>query len=110
MFPGAVFRATAIERPLVEAAILTFRKCPSSPTSPSTRKHCAQRIVGQRLQRVLVQSPFLLRTAVPPLQFAHGRRVREGCRIGKRLAIGLEGELLPRAAPHDRGPSALVPA
>jgi len=38
-------------------------------------------------------SPFLLRTAAPPLESAHGRRVLEIRRIGKRLAIGLEGDL-----------------
>ena len=42
---------------------------------------------------MLVSSPFLLRTAVPPIQSACGRRVTEVRRIGKRIAIGLEGEL-----------------
>ena len=51
------------------------------------------RIVGQRLERVLILSPFLLRTAVPPIQSAQGRRVRQLRRIGKRLAIGLEEDL-----------------
>src|SRR5580692_8745801 len=52
-----------------------------------------QRIVGQVLERVVLSSPFLLRTAVPPLETAHGRRVRELKRVGKRIAIGLEGDL-----------------
>src|SRR5580698_4759272 len=52
-----------------------------------------QRIVGQVLERVVLSSPFLLRTAVPPLETAHGRRVRELRRVGKRIAIGLEGDL-----------------
>jgi formamidopyrimidine-DNA glycosylase len=51
------------------------------------------RIVGQRLERVVLVSPFLLRTAAPPIEAAHGRRVLEIRRIGKRLAIGLEGDL-----------------
>jgi formamidopyrimidine-DNA glycosylase len=51
------------------------------------------RIVGQRLERVMIVSPFLLRTAVPPIQSAHGRRVSELRRIGKRIAIGLEDHL-----------------
>lgn len=51
------------------------------------------RLVGQRLERVLIPSPFLLRTAVPPIQSAQGRRVTEMRRIGKRVAIGLEGDL-----------------
>jgi formamidopyrimidine-DNA glycosylase len=52
-----------------------------------------RRIVGQRLERVLIPSPFLLRTAVPPIQSAQGRRVTEVRRIGKRIAIGLEEDL-----------------
>jgi formamidopyrimidine-DNA glycosylase len=51
------------------------------------------RIVGQRLERVLIRSPFLLRTAEPPIESAQGRRVKEVRRLGKRLAIGLEGDL-----------------
>jgi formamidopyrimidine-DNA glycosylase len=52
-----------------------------------------QRILGQPLERVLILSPFLLRTALPPIQSAEGRRVHAVRRIGKRLAIGLEDEL-----------------
>jgi formamidopyrimidine-DNA glycosylase len=52
-----------------------------------------RRVLGRRLERVLLSSPFLLRTAVPPIQFAGGRRVTEVRRIGKRIAIGLEGGL-----------------
>ena len=52
-----------------------------------------QRIVGHRLERVLIVSPFLLRTAVPPVQDAEGRVVTGVRRLGKRLVIGLEGDL-----------------
>jgi formamidopyrimidine-DNA glycosylase len=52
-----------------------------------------QRIVGHCLEQVLIVSPFLLRTAVPPVQVAEKRRVTEVRRIGKRLAVGLEGDL-----------------
>ena len=51
------------------------------------------RIVGQPIQQVRLSSPFLLRTAQPPLASVHGRVVRELRRIGKRIAIGLEGNL-----------------
>jgi formamidopyrimidine-DNA glycosylase len=51
-----------------------------------------RRIVGQPLERVLIPSPFLLRTAVPPIDEARSRCVREVRRIGKRIAIGLEGD------------------
>jgi formamidopyrimidine-DNA glycosylase len=51
------------------------------------------RIVGQPLEHVRLASAFLLRTAQPPLADAEGRVVRELRRIGKRIAIGLEGNL-----------------
>lgn len=50
------------------------------------------RILGQRLLAIRIASAFLLRTAQPPITAAHGRTVREIRRIGKRIAIGLEGE------------------
>ncbi|MGC1296596.1 MAG: DNA-formamidopyrimidine glycosylase family protein [Alloacidobacterium sp.] len=52
-----------------------------------------ERIVGQPLERVRVASAFLLRTAQPPLAEVQGRKVRELRRIGKRIAIGFEGDL-----------------
>ena len=51
------------------------------------------RIVGQPLQHIRVASPFLLRTAQPPLATAEGRVVKELRRIGKRIAIGMENDL-----------------
>jgi formamidopyrimidine-DNA glycosylase len=51
------------------------------------------RIIGQPLERVRLGSPFLLRTAQPPLSEVEGRIVRELRRIGKRIAMGVEGDL-----------------
>src|SRR6202045_794692 len=51
------------------------------------------RIVRQPLERVRLASPFLLRTAQPPLANVEGRVVRELRRIGKRIAIGVDGDL-----------------
>ena len=51
------------------------------------------RVVGQPLERVRLASPFLLRTTTPPLAQAEGRTVRELRRVGKRIAIGLEGDI-----------------
>ena len=51
------------------------------------------RVVGQPLQQIRLASPFLLRTVLPPLKNAEGRTVTELRRIGKRIAIGLEGDL-----------------
>jgi formamidopyrimidine-DNA glycosylase len=51
------------------------------------------RILQQTLQHVRVGSPFLLRTATPPLAAVEGKGVRELRRLGKRIAIGLEDDL-----------------
>jgi formamidopyrimidine-DNA glycosylase len=51
------------------------------------------RIVGQRLEHVRLASAFLLRTVQPPITNVEGRIVRELRRIGKRIAIGLDGEV-----------------
>lgn len=51
------------------------------------------RIVGQPLEKVRLASPFLLRTAQPPLASAERRVVQELRRVGKRIAIGLDGDL-----------------
>ncbi len=51
------------------------------------------RILGQRLERVRLQSPFLLRTTTPALADTEGFTVRELRRVGKRIAIGLENDV-----------------
>jgi formamidopyrimidine-DNA glycosylase len=51
------------------------------------------RIVDQSLQHIRLNSAFLLRTAQPPLASAEGRTVQEVRRVGKRIVIGLEGDL-----------------
>jgi formamidopyrimidine-DNA glycosylase len=52
-----------------------------------------KRIQGSVLERVRVASPFLLRTAVPPLSKVEGKKVVELRRLGKRICFGLEGDL-----------------
>jgi formamidopyrimidine-DNA glycosylase len=51
------------------------------------------RIRRQTLEAVRVVSPFLLRTANPPLAGASGKKVLQLRRLGKRICIGLEGNL-----------------
>ena len=52
-----------------------------------------KRIQGTTLQRVAIASPFLLRTAVPPLSTVEKRQVTNLRRLGKRICIGVEGDL-----------------
>lgn len=51
------------------------------------------RILGQTIEQIRVVSPFLLRTAEPPLKDVEGRAVRALRRIGKRIALGVDGDL-----------------
>ncbi|TAK81327.1 MAG: hypothetical protein EPO20_24805 [Betaproteobacteria bacterium] len=51
------------------------------------------RIANRRLLRIRLLNPFLLRTAVPPIAAAEGKKVLGVGRVGKRIAIALEGEL-----------------
>jgi formamidopyrimidine-DNA glycosylase len=51
------------------------------------------RVVGRPLEHVRLASPFLLRTAQPPVSSAEGGIVSELRRVGKRIAIGLENDL-----------------
>jgi formamidopyrimidine-DNA glycosylase len=48
---------------------------------------------GQVLRRLRLLSPFLLRTALPPIASVEGRRVVAVERLGKRVVLGLEGDL-----------------
>ncbi|HVS09476.1 MAG TPA: DNA-formamidopyrimidine glycosylase family protein [Planctomycetota bacterium] len=51
------------------------------------------RVLGRRLERVRLASPFLLRSVEPPLSEVEGKRTIELRRLGKRIVLGLEDEL-----------------
>jgi len=51
------------------------------------------RILNQPLEHIRINGPFLLRTAIPPVAAAEGKTVRAIRRIGKRIAIGVDGDL-----------------
>ena len=50
------------------------------------------RILGRKLERILLNSPFLLRTAAPPLSRVENREVIRLRRLGKRICLGFEDE------------------
>src|SRR5262245_37088483 len=52
-----------------------------------------QRIMGHTVERISIYSPFLLRSAGVMPDAAAGRTVREVRRVGKRIAMGVEGDL-----------------
>ncbi|WP_422365481.1 Fpg/Nei family DNA glycosylase [Pelagibius sp.] len=51
------------------------------------------RVLGQRLEKVRLASPFLLRTAVPPIKSVEGLMVTALRRLGKRIVFGLQDDL-----------------
>lgn len=51
------------------------------------------RVVGQKLERVRIASPFVLRSAEPPISSAEGKTVRALRRLGKRIVLELEDDL-----------------
>ena len=66
---------------------------PELPDIAAYLRALEPRVMGQALERARLGSPFLLRTVSPPIAQAEGRAVRGLRRIGKRIAIGVEGEL-----------------
>ena len=52
-----------------------------------------RRIAGQRLERVRILTPFVLRSVDPPLEAVAGRTVVGLRRIGKRIVVDLGDEL-----------------
>lgn len=50
------------------------------------------RILGSRLERLRIASPFVLRSVEPRPEDIEGRVVRRLSRLGKRIVLGLEGE------------------
>jgi formamidopyrimidine-DNA glycosylase len=94
------------------------------PELPDVTVYCealAARVQGHVLARIDIAHPFLLRTAVPPLSAVEGRRVAAVRRLGKRIAIALEGDLfvvihlmiagrLRWLAPGDKPPARITQA
>ena len=52
-----------------------------------------KRILGHTLEHIRLNSPFLLRTATPPISSLEGRQVTALRRLGKRICIGFSEEV-----------------
>ena len=51
------------------------------------------RVIGHALTRIQLNSPFLLRTATPPINSIEGQEVTKLRRLGKRICFGFSDEL-----------------
>jgi formamidopyrimidine-DNA glycosylase len=56
-------------------------------------EHLRRRLIGKTLEKIRLASPFLVRSADPPLRDAEGKRVLGVSRLGKRIILELEGDL-----------------
>ena len=86
----ALGRQHARRAPVVpEKKGATLSRVPELPDLTVYVEALAQRVLGKELEGVRLASPFLVRTAVPPLASAVGRRVLGVRRIEKRVALDL---------------------
>jgi len=65
---------------------------PELPDVELYREALADRLLGRRLERLRLLSPFVLRTVEPPTEELVGRAFTSIGRLGKRLVLGFEGE------------------
>jgi formamidopyrimidine-DNA glycosylase len=66
---------------------------PELPDVEVYREALERRIAGRRFVRVDLLNPFVLRTAMPPLETALGKRVQSVRRLGKRIVVALDDAL-----------------
>lgn len=66
---------------------------PELPDVELYREALGARVLGKALRTVTLRSPFVLRTAVPPLDALLGGKVTSIERLGKRVVLGFEGDL-----------------
>jgi formamidopyrimidine-DNA glycosylase len=72
------------------------RHAPGVPEYPDITvyiERLSQRFIGEKLEGVRLASPFLVRTAVPPLSSLFGRPIQDFSRIGKRIVFHFDDEL-----------------
>ncbi len=71
----------------------SITRMPELPDIVVYVEHLERRLLGTAFVGARIRSPNLLRTAEPPLASAAGRHVTGVRRMGKRIVIGLEGDL-----------------
>jgi len=73
---------------------LDFRPLPELPDVVVYIEALISRVAGRRLERIRLLSPFVLRSVVPPIDAVRGEAVRNVRRIGKRIVLEFDHELL----------------
>jgi formamidopyrimidine-DNA glycosylase len=66
---------------------------PELPDISLYLEHLSARVLHQPLVKIVIRSPFVLRSVDPPISAAEGKRVVGLRRLGKRIVFELEGQL-----------------
>ena len=66
---------------------------PELPDIVNYIEHLATRILGKPIVAVEIANPFVLRSVTPPIGSVVGRKVVDLRRMGKRVVLGVEGDL-----------------
>ena len=66
---------------------------PELPDIQVYLEHLATRILGKPIVAVEISNPFVLRSVTPPIASVVGRKVVDLRRMGKRVVLGVEGDL-----------------
>src|SRR6185295_20424685 len=85
--------ARAPSDPCTAATRPPTRPVPELPDVTVYLEALAPRILGERLERLRLASPFFLRSVEPPIAAVEGRRVVGLRRLGKRLVVAMEDDL-----------------
>ncbi len=70
-----------------------IKQMPELPDVTVYVERLAAIAVGQRLERLVIDKPFVLRTVEPPVAVLQGREVLDVRRMGKRIVLALEQDL-----------------
>src|SRR5258708_27386239 len=85
--------ASRIARCTMVESLIRFSLVPELPDIVVYIEALEKRILRRRLEHVRIASPFLLRTATPPVKDAEGKTVVRLRRLGKRICIGLDNDI-----------------
>src|SRR5262245_29968935 len=72
---------------------LAFSSVPELPDVSVYIEALTERIAGRRLERVVLRSPFVLRSVEPPLESIFGSIIQSIRRVGKRIVLVFDPDI-----------------
>jgi formamidopyrimidine-DNA glycosylase len=93
MRAGASYRARREKAGAGRLVVEPLADLPELPDITVYIEALEARVLGQPIEKIRLASPFIVRSATPPIREAEGKRVTGFRRMGKRIVFVLEGEL-----------------